>query len=359
MNVARALLAIGVAIVVVSSAAGSSAAPFGSTSRTGGESVPGIEDVAPYVVGLNAGRNTRRGPRAAASLGARLVRVEWEIGTPPNRLDDVIAAYAKRGVRVQPLAGFHGRTPSSAEAVSVRAWALRFGPGGTFWRSTKRRLPIRQIEFGNETSYGHQYGDAAGVPSYAERARAYGARALEAARSLGGTGVGLLVQADDGGSKQTTWVDEMLGAAPELGTLTAGWVVHPYGPLGFDRIRRMLASLEAHGIPSPSIRIFITEWGLASDNGRELSDNYGYARNMTFTDAAATLRDAMARWLTEFDDRVAEVIVYQDYEQRASGMSTDREDYFGLLRIDGSEKGAYTAEARTLIRSSRPDGVPP
>ena len=94
-------------------------------------------------------------------------------------------------------------------------------------------------------------------------------------------------------------------------------------------------------------------------NGRELSDNYGYARNMTFTEAAATLRDAMARWLTEFDDRVAEVIVYQDYEQRASGMSTDREDYFGLLRIDGSDKGAYTAEARTLIRSSRPDGVPP
>ena len=33
-------------------------------------------------------------------------------------------------------------------------------------------------------------------------------------------------------------------------------------------------------------------------------------------------------------------------------------NYFGLLRMDGSDKGAYTAEARNLIRTSRPDGVP-
>ena len=65
----------------------------------------------------------------------------------------------------------------------------------------------------------------------------------------------------------------------------------------------MLASLVSHGIPPPSIRVFITEWGLASDNGRELSDNYGYARNMAFPQAAATLRGAMARWLTEFGDQ--------------------------------------------------------
>ena len=350
-------LAIAVALVAASSAASGSTGPLRFSSTTGAERFPDA-DSAGYVVGLNAGRNTSRGPQAAAKLGARLVRIEWEIGTAPSQLDDVVAAYARQGVRVQPLAGFHARLPSAAEAASLRAWALRFGPGGSFWRGRKRPLPIRHIEFGNETSYRHQYGDSFGDASYVERARTYGARAQEAARSLAGTGVGLLVQADDAGSKTTIWVDEMLGAGPALASLAAGWVVHPYGPLGFDRIKRMLASLGARGIPVPSIRVYITEWGLSSDNGRELSDNYGYPRNMTFTDAAITLREAMARWLEEFDDQIAEVILYQDYERRASGASTDREHYFGLLRIDGSEKGAYTAEARALIRSSRYDGVP-
>ena len=351
-------LAITVAMVVASSAATSSAAPYGYSSSTTVDWIPGDQDPTRYVVGVNTGRNTVRGPRAAASLGARLVRIEWEIGTPPERLDGVVAAYWKRGVRIQPLAGFYGRVPSSAEAMSLRAWALRFGPGGSFWKSRKRPLPITRIEFGNETSYGHQYGDSAGDTSYAERARTYGARGLEAARSLGGTGVGLLVQADDGGSNRTTWVDEMLGAAPELNTLARGWVVHPYGPLGFERIRRMLASLVSHGMPIASIRVFITEWGLSSDNGRELSDNYGYAPNMTFPQAAETLRGAMSLWFAEFGDQIAEVILYQDYEHRLPGASTDREHYFGLLRMDGSDKGAYTAEARNLIRTSRPDGVP-
>ena len=169
--------------------------------------------------------------------------------------------------------------------------------------------------------------------------------------SLQGTGVGLLVQAEDGGSEKSVWVDQMFSAVPDLGDRVAGWTVHPYGPNGVSRIDRMLALLAAKRA-SNSIPFFITEWGLASDNGRTLSNNYGYPTNLTYAQAATVLRDVIAEWKSRYAGRFAQLILYQHADQKASGLHTNREYYFGVLKSDGTAKGEYTTEVRVQIGQS-------
>ena len=75
----------------------------------------------------------------AAQLGAKIVRIEFEIGMPTSEMEAVIAGYAAKGIRVAPLAGFDGTLPSAAQAADLASWAKTFGPGGTFWANRTRR----------------------------------------------------------------------------------------------------------------------------------------------------------------------------------------------------------------------------
>src|ERR1700686_3329930 len=70
---------------------------------------------------------------SAGKLGAKIVRLEWDISDPPSKLEPVIAAYAARGIRVAPLAGFYARIPTTAEALNLATWAKTYGSAGTFW----------------------------------------------------------------------------------------------------------------------------------------------------------------------------------------------------------------------------------
>ena len=316
---------------------------------------PGADRVASApTVGLNCSPDPVDGPRKCQSVGARLARVEFSIDSTPRSMEAVIGGYASKGIRVQPLAGFYGRIPTAPEAQNLRRWALRFGRGGTFWRNRNDgNLAIRAIEFGNETSYGYQFresGDWWEDPGYSARARAYALRARDAAIALRGTAVGLLVQGEDGGSSSSVWVDEMFSAVPDLEFHASGWTVHPYGPHGFEKIDRMLVWLDAKA--SRSVPFSITEWGLATDNGRTLSDNYGYPRDLTYEEAGATLRDVVATWKSRYGARFGQLILYQHADQKASGLHTDREYYFGVLKKYGGSKGAYTGQVRKLIAAS-------
>ena len=58
----------------------------------------------------------------------------------------------------------------------------------------------------------------------------------------------------------------MFAAVPDLGNRVAGWTIHPYGPNWATRIDSTVNSTETAG--SPRMPIWVTEWGLASDNGR-------------------------------------------------------------------------------------------
>jgi hypothetical protein len=306
-----------------------------------------------FTPGLVSTANHRLSAVAAGRLGARVVRVEFDIGTPARGLRSTVAALTRRGARPLLLAGFHGRVPTEAEARNLGSWAAAYGPGGSYWRKHRRdRLPVRLIEFGNETSYRDQYGDTYSDRSYEDRAELYATRFAEAHRAIGRRDVGLLAQADDGGTASPVWVKHMFEAVPKLGRMVAGWTVHPYGPREKwqPKLRRAIAQTTAAGAPA-RIPIDITEYGISSDGGRGLSDNYGWPTDMDSDAAALALRTTVADMRADrrIGKRLRLFMVYSAHDLRPAGATDDREAYFGALRHNLAPKGAYSAEVRGLF----------
>lgn len=287
---------------------------------------------------------------ASTKLGAKLVRIEFPIGDTPAQLEPVIADYAERGIRVLPLAGFNASMPSPAQAQGLAKWASAFGPGGTFWaHRPEGDLAITDIEFGNETSYGYQYGDNAGEASYQERARNYAVRFKEGAQAITATGihVGLLAQEDDWTGD---WIHGMFEAVPNLGNYVAGWTIHPYGPKWKGALEDLLAQTAAHGAPS-TIPVDITEWGLASDDGACLTENYGWNDCMSYEEASTVLTKTFSEMRQFLGARFGMFILYQVRDQQASGASNEREAYFGALQHELQPKGAFTTAAQAILAS--------
>jgi hypothetical protein len=284
----------------------------------------------------------------AAFLGAKLVRIEWPINTPAAQMQSVIAGYAAKGIRVLPLASFYGRLPTEIEAQDLAGWAKAYGPNGTFWAGrSDGQLAIQSIEFGNETSYGYQYGDGAGDASYQERAGNYALRFKEAAEAAAGTGVGLLAQADDWTGD---WVNGMYATVPDLSNYVAGWVIHPYGTGWRPRLQDLLSQTAAHGAPS-TIPVDITEWGVSTDDGNCLDGNAGFNACMNDTEAAHTLDSTFAEMQQLLGSRLGDFILYQIRDQKATGTTADSEMYFGALQHELQPKGAYTTAVASLLSS--------
>jgi hypothetical protein len=305
--------------------------------------------------GLVASADHGRSAVAAGALGADLVRVEFDVGAPVESMRASIAAIADQGARPLLLAGFEGRIPTVAEAANLARWAAEFGPGGGFWASrSDGHLAVQQIEFGNETSYGYQYGDSWSAASYASRAEEYARRFAQARFAIAQTGrdVGLLAQADDGGSGSTTWVDHMFRAVPSLGQMVDGWTVHPYGPRSRwePKLDRLISSTAAHGAAA-SIPIDVTEYGISSANGAPLSDNYGWPTNLTYAQAAAALDATIAemRAHPRIGPRLRDFMIYAAHDLRPHGTTTEREQNFGVLQDNLAGKGAYSTEVRQQL----------
>ena len=308
-----------------------------STPAPAPSGAPGFE------AGVVSGSDVLNEAKVTGKLGARVVRVEFSIGEPVANIRSTIAAHAANGTRVLLLAGFHATMPTQAEARNLGNWAREFGPGGDFWAGrSDGRLAVREIEFGNETSYTYQYGDSWDTPSYLARAKEYALRfkdaqeAISAARS----GIGLLAQGDDGGTGSANWVNGMFAAVPDLAARVAGWTVHPYGPRDKwkPRIDRLVSQTAARGA-SAAIPIWITEWGVSTDNGRCLSDNYGWDKCMTYAAAASAVTSSVADIRATYGSRLRALLLYQGRDQLASGSTTNREHYFGALHWDMTDKG--------------------
>ena len=284
-------------------------------------------------------------------LGAHTAREEFEIGTPASQMASTIEASAKAGVRPLLLASFYGTLPTPAQAQSLGAWAAQYGPGGSFWKG--KNLPassaVTSIEFGNETSYEYQYSNDTPA-GYASRAQTYALRFKEAEEAIhaANPNVGLLAQGDPGNAPGTSWMDNMFKAVPNLGSLVAGWTVHPYGP-GWQAIMdKVLSSAKADGAPS-TIPLDVTEWGLSSDNGRCLDDNYGFNKCMTYSEAATTLTSNLSAMRTRYGSRLASLYLFQARDQEETGASGSREGYFGALQSNEAPKGQYTAAVQSLL----------
>ncbi|MGN6187378.1 MAG: cellulase family glycosylhydrolase [Conexibacter sp.] len=280
------------------------------------------------------------------SLGVHTARMEFGIGTPASNLASDVDAYARAGIRPLLLATFYGRTPTTAEAQNLATWAKAYGPGGTFWagKTYPAGTAVTQIEFGNETSYSYQFSDNSSS-TYAARAQTYAQRARDAVTAIraANPNVGLLVQGDNA-QQQTAWIQNMFRAVPDLGSYAAGWTIHPYGPSWATRIDSTINSTATAG--SPARPIWVTEWGLSSDNGRCLSDNYGWSKCMTYAEAATTLHSVLSGMQSRYGSRLGAFYLYQAHDQYATGTQTGREAYFGGLQSNGTAKGAYTTEVK-------------
>jgi hypothetical protein len=294
-----------------------------------------------------------------AQLGAHAARIEAPINSSVASLEPVIHAYAVAGIRPLIVAGFNARIPSTAEAQNLASWAKAFGPGGTYW--VGKHLPagteVSQIEFGNETNNPYQYlgttpANWQNEPAFLARAEEYARRLRDAqvAISQVGAPVGLLGIADQY-SGYTTWVNAMFKAVPDLGQRVAGWTVHPYGPNWKTPIDTLIADTAAHGAPS-NVPIYATEWGLSTDNGRCLDDNFGWNKCMSYDEAASTLSRVIGEMRSRYGSRLAAVYLFQARDQQLTGASTNREYYFGALQSNQASKGAYTTEVQSLLATN-------
>ena len=287
------------------------------------------------------------------TLGAHTARLEFGINTPVSQMKSTIEAYAHAGIQPLLLAGFNGRIPSPAEATNLATWAAAFGPGGSTWqgKSEPSDTAVTHIEFGNETSYAYQFSDNS-TAGYANRAQSYALRFAEAATAIraAAPGVGLLAQGDSGGNGPE-WANQMFKAVPNLGQLVAGWTIHPYGPEWKSRIDKLISTTQADGAPS-TIPVYVTEWGLDTDNGHCLQNNFGWSLCMSYNEAASVLSSAISSMRAAFGSRLAATYLFQANDQQASGVSTTMESHFGALQNNGSAKGAYTSVVQSLLSAN-------
>ena len=239
--------------------------------------------------------------------------------------------------------------PTPAEVENLAGWAKTFGPGGTLWAHGNGQYAVQTIEFGNETSGGYQYGDEPGKASFTARAQTYAIRLKEGAEAISASGVkvGLLAVSEDWTGD---WMNGMFSAVPNLGSYIAGWISHPYGTGWKSKIEDIISQAAAHGAPS-TLPIDITEWGIATDNGRCLTNNYGLNPCMTYQEAGETMRRTVAEIRGLLGARQGLFLIYQGRDQAATGTSTNREMYFGLVQHELQAKGAYTTAAEEVLAS--------
>jgi hypothetical protein len=321
-------------------------------SETHNETNPQPADGASnFQPGLVSGTNMNEDLRGAVLLGAKVVRIGFSIATTTTEMEPVIAGYAAKGIRVQPLAEFYARTPSPAEAHNLASWAGAFGPGGTFWANhAGGQLAIEAIEFGNETASEGQYNDRPGDASFQARAETYALRFKEAAEAISASGahVGLLAQDED---TSGDWIDAMYKAVPNLTSYVSGWTIHPYGGEQYNRERldALIAQTAAHG--ASAIPVDITEWGVSTDNGDCVNFNEGFNLCMSYEEAAQVLKSTVS-WIRKLlGNRLGDFFLYQVRDQRSAGSSSNCQYFYGVLQHELQPKGAYTTAAQALLSS--------
>lgn len=295
----------------------------------------------------------------AKQLGAKTARIEFDIDTPAADLASTIDAYAKAGVQPLLLAGFQGRTPTTAEGDNLATWAAAYGPGGSFWqgKSYPAGVAVTKIEFGNETNQSWQYSSLANnsnwatTSTYANIAQGYARAFKEAATRVKATnnGVGLLAIGDAPGN-WPQWMSNIYAAVPNFADYVSGWTMHPYGPQTRwqPNVDNALAILASHDAPT-STPLYFTEYGLSTDNGRCLDDNYGWDRCMTYDQAGSALTSTVAAMRARYGSRLAGLYLYQAHDLANPGVTSGREQYFGGLTLGGATKGAYTTAIESAL----------
>jgi hypothetical protein len=309
---------------------------------------PAPPSTAGFTVGLVSGpaAGWEANMVSAAGLHPKVVRIPFSITDSASAVQADVAAVAAKGEQALLLAEFPGFIPTTQQAQNLASWAKAVGPGAAMWQGrSDGYLAPRYIEFGNETNESYQFGGVSSGPSYVSRAQQYALRAKDAATAIAAAnnGVGLLLQADNGGCGCSQWVDGMFSSVPDLNTRIAGWTAHPYGPQGRYRpiLDQLLRDVAKHG--DTSLPIFITEFGISTNNGACVSGNMGWPTCLTYQQAADSMHNSIADMHYTYGTRIAQLYMF---EERDMGGSNSQQANYGFLKTDGSPKGAYTDEAK-------------
>jgi hypothetical protein len=334
---------IGLALALAAVATTTLSAPAAGRPAVSAAALPPLPPPSSTRYGLVTNSDLEYSVQAAARVGAKVMRIEVGPQSAPAAYDALFAQAAAAGMRLQPMFGFD----AAPTATTAGAWAARFGPGGTFWAShAGGALAPVVFEWGNENSY--TYAPKPGPAGGAAYARSF-KMAYDAIKAPNANpAVGLLCQADDGGTGSTQWLNGMYSAVPGLHAYVAGWVVHIFGPGGPDKVGRMITQTAAKGAPT-TVPIAVTEDGIATDDGHKLKDNYGYPANLTYAKAAEILSSKLRDVQTRYGSRISMYLIYQSHDNRPPGATKNKEDYFGAVRQDLSDKGNWSAYLRALF----------
>lgn len=298
----------------------------------------------------------------ALETGVRRLReeVRWSMVEPQpgardwRVTDQLFTDAALRGIRLLPLltdapdwsVPSDGGLPAAPDAYGafVRDAVDRYGRDGTFWRARPeldRDLAPRWFELWNEPYFVKQDDGERDDALNAERYAALAGAAISATRR-DGRDVRFLVPVATSSSTRTDddveWLDALEAARPGLLANADAFAAHPYGivePEGFAPLDELLEALRDRGVRKP---VWITEIGWSTCDG---GDDECVSEEVQ-ADSLAALFDGIAR---DYAGIVEAVFVYHLHDWRVQPEG-GREGAYGLLRIGGSEKPAFSVLRR-------------
>jgi len=344
-----------VACVVALALAAALGAGCGSTSEGTAAETGSVAD-GPFVgIAANTlgyGADVGRAQDYVRSVGVRLMREElsWYIVEPTRgarrwaTTDRLMVAAAHRRMQMlvlltgipawaaRPNGGLPTRT--AAYGAYVRDVVARYGPNGSFWRRhptlPRSSAPV-WFELWNEPYYAPPIRSVAQADRYAALAQA----GLKAGRAAD-PDARFLVEVDTSyaGDAQVSddWLDELERAQPGLLASADAVAAHPYSDreaISEREVGHLRSALTQRGLKQP---IWITEvgWSTCSDPGAGCvseDEQAGRVRRFLTTMAKLPRSD------------VAKVILYNMHD--LGRVAADREQHFGMLRLDQSHKPAW------------------
>jgi len=331
--------------------------------------LPGSAGAEPgqMVLGLNAntqawGNDVGAEQDLARSSGARGLREEyrWSVIEPRDdewdfsRYDRVSLEAARRGMRVLPLLfdtpRWAGRSwkalpyRASEYAEYVARVVGRYGPGGSLWQEHPELAAWAptHFELWNEPYFANFSHGGVRPAAYARLVRAAsiaGRAANPRAR--------FLLEADVSWTNDFRtyheWIGALYRAVPDLGRYFDAVAIHPYAGGDPDawnpehagtarwqlrRIDRIRARFAAHGDGAKPL--WITEIGWSTCP----------AGCQTEGQQAAYLRRLFSILRTRYQGVVQATFLY-GWHDLGNGARSDKEQWFGIIRRDGSRKPAW------------------
>jgi Bacterial Ig domain len=296
------------------------------------------------VVAIDGGHGTWTSTEVShrTQLGAAVTRHEWDITEPVNWQDALVLKAVQANSRIHALIGGNELGPGAAYRDFVVAFVRRYGLGGSFWdlhpEIDEARFAITTVELGNEPYFdvsAASYSDSIRPALEAIKAQALPVKVVLAQRIYG---------------SDTSWMDTLYARIPNLNSLFYAFAEHPYwyahdpaqvaaaGPFGrIDKVRQRMNEKGAADKP-----IFLTEYG----------ESTALCATECVSEAVQDehLRKMLNAVVTRDYWKVEMISVFQLLDRGTN--STDREQGFGILRQNGTQKPVYSF-VRGLMQTYR------